>query len=459
MNPPPFDPNDRLPPSDRSAEICVLGAMILDASVIDEAASVLSRHDFFDPAHGLIFDLLVTMHGKDDPVDLVTVKAAALEAGILDQIGGVDGLLSIVDGVPSTSNLAHYAGIVKALSNKRRILRLAVLLQAAAFNPTVTAADLLETAESGLDQIATGRADERIISAQEAAESVLRDVQAAQAGDTPPGVMTSLEAIDAACGGMRPGELIVLAGATGSGKSTLADSIAVYVAAGGQRVLIASVEMLADERAQRILQIIGQVDGARMRKPQRLDAADWQALHEATERLRGMRLDFVTGELSTADVVSAAKRVKKRWGGLDLVVVDYLQLLTPTREQGTRRAEQVSAQAWAMKMQLAVGLKVPVLLLSQLTRSDLREDKPPSKFALKESGDIENHSNAIWLLWRPALDGKYASWCAGDETLFCQDKHRSMPLTPWSGPAAVRLKWSRRTTTFSHAYRGESFGA
>lgn len=450
MNP---DELTRLPPQDRAAEICVLGAMILDASRIDEATAIVTKADFFSPAHGLIFDLLVRMHADDQPIDLVTVKAAALEAGILEQIGGVDYLLALVDGVPMTSNVAHYAGIVQALALKRSLLRYGQTVLASAYEPTVTAAELAALAESQLDAIVTGRSDDRLTTAQEAAECVLRDVQAAEQGDSPPGLMTGLEAIDTASGGLRGGELVVVAGPTGSGKTTLADTIAVNVAEAGGRVLIASVEMLADERAQRLLQIIGQVDGSKMRQPKRLAAEDWTALYQATEALRAMKIDLVTGELTTADIVGAAKRTAKRRGGLDLIVVDYLQLLTPAGDPSARRAEQVSKMAWACKMQLAVTLRVPVLLLSQFRREDESKDLLPRKSWLKESGDIENHANVIWLLWKPDPGGKNATLCEQDEVMFCQDKHRSMPLTPWTGRASIRLRWSRRTTTFTAAYR------
>ena len=196
----------RIPPQDRAAEVCVLGAMILDASTIDEAQTIVGKDDFYAPQHGLIFDVLAKMRAADKPVDLVTLKNAALEAGVLDQIGGVDYLMELVDGVPATSNVGHYARIVKAMATKRAILQHSCRLTAAAYDASITADELLARAEAGLDAVTTGQADDRLTSAHEAAESVLRDVQTVQAGDMPPGVMTGLRAIDTACGGLRPGE-------------------------------------------------------------------------------------------------------------------------------------------------------------------------------------------------------------------------------------------------------------
>jgi replicative DNA helicase len=452
MNP---DDQHRLPPSDRTAEVCVLGAMILDASTIDDAGLLLRAQDFYTPAHGQIFGLLLDLHAADKPVDLVLVKQAAEAAGILDRIGGVDYLMELVDGVPSVANLPYYAGIVRDLATKRAMLTHAMTLQAAAYNPAVGAAALLATAEAGLGAISTGRTADALTTATDAAEAVLRDLEAVQRGEASAGLMTGLEAIDTACGGLRPGELVVIAGATGSGKSTLADTIAVRVADAGGRVHIASVEMLADERAQRLLQIIGQIDGSRMRQPHRLTVDDWTALQEATAELERMRITLHTGEMTTGQITANAKRAAKRMGGLDLVIVDYLQLITPTREQGANRREQIGAMAWSMKMQLGVGLKVPVMLVSQFRRQSDEKELWPRRSWLKESGDIENHSNVIWLLYRPEPGGKHAAHCAPDEVLLCQDKHRSMPLTPWTGDGSIKLKWSRRTTTFTHAYRAE----
>lgn len=441
-------PEMRLPPSDKAAEMCVLGSMLLHPACIPDVQAITCGADFYLPQNGQILETLNLMCAQDRPIDMVTVRDAAQAYGVLDQVGGVEYLLELVDGVPDTANVEYYATIVRDMAIQRRMIKLADEVIHAAYDPTVSAADLLEKAEAGLYDVAAGRTDLQLTTAIAAAERVMERAQTASDTKTPSCVLTHLDAIDTCSGGMRPGELIVLAGDTGCGKTTLADCIAVNVAEAGGKVLIVSVEMLADERAERFLQSIGQVQGHKLRSPERLEPEDWTNLYGAAGKLEGMNILIHGGKATSAQAVSQARRAGAKMGGLDLVVVDYLQLLTADQSQGKTRAERVSSMAWALKMDLAMGLEVPVILLSQLTRSSMKADDPPTMHDLKESGDIENHANAIWLLHRPPA-GQPQMW---DEVWFCQDKHRSMPKTPWEGDSAVRLKWDGMTTTFSEAY-------
>lgn len=445
-----MEPLERIPPQSREAEVCVLGAMILDPGTIPDCEAMLTSTDFYNPAHGHIFHALSRMVAAGVAVDLVTLKERLTTDGKLDAVGGVDYLVDLVEGTPGAANLEYYAGIVKTKSLQRSVITLCQGALREAYEPIESATELLGSIEEKLFAISHGRSGLELVRLVDAAQAVLAKADQMAQGMIAPGVMTGLGAIDDACGGMREGEVIVLAGDTGSGKTTLADTIGFNIACAGGKVLVVSVEMLADERAKRYLQVMSQVSGTRIRTPKRLGDVDWEKLHAAVGAMHGMPLMIHPGAATTAQVVSQARRAASKMEGLDLVIIDYLQLLTATREQGRSRAEQVSRMAWAIKMDLSMGLSVPVLLLSQLTRSGLKEHRPPSKHDLKESGDIENHANAIWLLHRPDPEKEECPW---SEVWFCQDKHRDMPSTPWRGMAAIRLEWERSTTTFKGSRR------
>jgi len=438
------NPAERVPPHDRPAEICVLGSMILAPETIDEAQATLSAADFYHPPHGLIFKALLSLSSGATPIDLVVLRNRLEADGTLAQVGGVEYLVELADGVPDASNIAHYAKIVRDMAIQRRLITHANALLAGAYNPVVSAADLLQTAEAGLYEISHGRTDLALVTAGDAATRVVDATSDYKDEETSPGIQTGLYALDDASGGMHPGELIVVAADTGMGKTTLADTITLNVADLGGKVFVVSVEMSDTERAQRYLMQRAKVAGFKFRKPERIEPEDWTKLIMAQDALERMGVRIHWGKATTAQILSQARRAASQMGGLDLVVVDYLQLLTPAPEQGRNRAERISAMAWSLKMELAMGLQVPVLLLSQLTRSSLKEKEPPSKHDLKESGDIENHANVIWLIHE-----------IGDHVVLCQDKHRSMPRTFWDserGAPCIYLDWDRPTTRFTRAY-------
>ena len=439
----------RIPPSDRMAEVCVLGSMILDNRCIDDVGAGLCADEFYLPAHALIFKALCDMQTTGGTIDLVLLRDELTRRGELETVGGVDYLVEIVDGVPATTNVDAYAAIVRAMATKRAMIRLTTNLCRDAYEPGVLAADLVTAAEKGVYEIANGRAGLGLVKASDAADIVIEHLGSADPQVKTTGIMTGLEALDSACGGMHGSELIVLAADTGMGKTSLADTITLNVAHNGGRVLVVSVEMSHTERAQRFLMSMGDVGGHKFRKPYLITEEDWTNLYGAAGRLTNMQIRIHWGNATTSQVVSQARRSAAQMGGLDLVVVDYLQLLKPEPDQGRTRAEKIATMAWALKMNVAMDLDVPVLLLSQLTRSSVKAGEHPTLHDLKESGDIENHANAIWLLDR-IPGAKAEPGCS--VTALNQDKHRSMPRTTWTGDTAIRLEWKRSTTTFTRAY-------
>ena len=433
----------RIPPQDTAAEMCVLGAMILEPPCIGEAVELVCKEDFYAPANQTVFAAIVGLSGTGKPVDLVTLKAALEDAGSMDSVGGTDYLGALVDGTPNASNMPYYAQIVSDRAAQRRIIRICANCMHEAYRPQECVSDLVSAFES--QAMAVRRNGGRgLIHLGAAGESEIAHMAKVRDGTEGPGIGTGYEHLDRATRNLRPGELIVLAGDTGVGKSALAHCIAWHNAMKNSKtVLICSTEMLASQVAKRILQIDTQESGWKLRYPQRLTSVEWDTVQGAVQKLHAVAAYILEGSASPSHIATQCRRIKQQCGSLDLVVVDYLQDLDADPDAGKTRTERVSATARAMKRH-AVELRVPVLLLASLNRESHKEQRPPRKWDLRQSGDIEYASDQVWLLHRDP-----AAASSEHRTIwFKLDKHRDGAETPWDGKGAIRLKFAPRTTTF-----------
>jgi len=368
------------------------------------------------------------------------------KAGTLERAGGQNGLIALIEGTPTTANAEHYARIVREKSIARRLIALCADTTAKAHDGPDSIARLLAEHTSRAYDLAPKDGQAQAVSLAEALDDAMAHAARVRDGTEPPGLMTGFAAVDRAMGGFAPGDLVTLAGDTSSGKTALAGCIAANIAQAGGRVLIVSREMQARELAKRLLQSAARVHGQRIRFARGLHEEDWRELGAAAEALRGLSIAIDTRSGTVADIALEAGKWSATWGGpLSLIVVDYLQLMKIEAAKGENRAGAVGRFAWGLKG-LAMDLSTPILMLSQLNRAGVIQGRPPNKHDLKESGDLENHSNAVLLLHRPADArpdpfGKFAVWCK-------VDKARDALVTPWTGPGAVRLAWQPAYTRF-----------
>jgi len=387
-------------PAHLEAEEAVLGAVLLEPSVIDDVLAHMQPEDMFAAKHRTIFVAMAELHQEGQPIDLVTLTAKLQDKQQLSEVGGVGYLTDLATSTPTAANVVHYAQRVREAAIERRAMqRMRRLLNEAAAG---NAAELV----SELQRLSTELADETA-EKQEASTlgSVLMDVyeQAERAAETGgrgvTGLATGYPDLDRMTTGLHPGEQIIVAARPGVGKTAFALNIATNAGKAGKSVIVFNLEMPAQQLAQRMLCAEANIDISRLRSGQ-LYPDDWEKMTTAIGRLSELpvMIDDSAG-LTVADIRARCRRVKRE-RGLDLVIVDYLQLLYGRRRRNDNREQEVADISRSLK-QLAKELDVPVIALSQLSRSvEQRQDKRPMLSDLRESGAIEQDADIVAFLYR-----------------------------------------------------------
>lgn len=411
---------DRTPPHDNDAEQCVLGAMMLSRDTIGDVIDIIDTRDFYRPNHATIFDTILDLYGRGEPPDAYTV-AAALNPTDLARIGGAPYLHTCIATVPTAANAAYYARIVSERAESRRLIEIGTRVTQIGYagrvdaddNPTDRAGQLFFDAVA---DHATGT-----VSTADLIRSTFDEIEAASRGDDP-GLSTGLHDLDDLLnGGLRAGQLILIAGRPGSGKSILTMDIARNAALRyGKGVEAFNLEMSGEEVMQRMLSAETGIPFHLIRRGKLTDS-EWTAITRAAGEIgnTGLHIDDYSGQTLTSIRARARRRAQR--GDLDLVVVDYLQLLTAGRRVESRQQE-VAEISRGLKL-LAKELRVPVVACAQLNRgSEQRSDKRPGLADLRESGSQEQDADVVILLHRDDYYDK-ESVRAGEADLIVA-KHR-----------------------------------
>lgn len=379
------------------AEESVLGAILL--SPIDgatEAVDMLRPGDFYRPAHQSIFEAVVALYDGNEPIDPVTVSSRLRATGDLDRVGGVASLTKLIDQVPTASNLAYYANLVKGAAVRRRLIRAVSDIRGLAERPELAVQDVLDEAEQSIFAVADGQNSSRPERLGGVLGEALEAFETAQAGEAA-GLLTGYRDVDQILSGLKPGNLAVLAARPSMGKSSWALGMAHRVAKQGMPVALFSLEMTRLELAQRLVCSDGRVDSSRAMRGE-LTEGEWSRLAESASRVNVLPLYIEdSGMLNVTTVRARARRIAREAGELGLVIVDYLQLM---EGRGENRQQEIASISRGLK-ELARDLKVPVLALSQLNRGvELRENKRPRLADLRDSGSIEQDSDVVMFLYR-----------------------------------------------------------
>jgi len=425
---------------------------------------LIAPGDFFTPEHGQLFGAILAVQDSGAPMELAAVAAELRRRGLMDKIGpdktdagGAAYVAELAEGYGfDTANARHYAERLHGLSARRELIRLAQSLNVKARQPEADAAALVEAAQRDLYELGCGAGDPaEPVSAGEAVAAAIARAEAVKAGEQRPGLPTGFGGIDRATGGMAPGDLWTLGAATSVGKTAFAHTVAACAAEEGGAVLIVSAEIDRLAVGNRLLAIVSGVDSSRLRAGN-LDETEHAARQVAAERIAAWRLAVFDRAASVPEIAVRARLLSARWRRpLSLIVADYLQLMRPDPGPGRQtRAQEIGGIAWGLK-QLAMDLGCPVLMLSQLNREGVKyeDDRPPGLYHLKESGDVENHSNVVLLLHRPrgiAPDGAGA-WPVWTKVA----KARDGRTTPWpsaTGYAAgsIVLRFRAACTRFEN---------
>lgn len=386
----------KLPPHSAMAERGVIGGALRWPAALDDVTPLLAADSFYDYRHQCVFRAMADLRAAGKPVDTVTVFEELRRRGQTADVPAAY-LAELWDEVPTGANVAYHAGIVRDRHLARSLIHFAGELARDAQDGAQPAEDLLGAAELALSALRLSGRESRLLAMPEVLDRATTRIDA-RGRSADPGVTTGLGGLDAMIGGFRGGELICLAARPSVGKSALAQAIATNAARAGRRVLFASLEMAAAEVGQRLLVAESGVPNYLVRHGRVGDreAADLVA---ASERLRPLPVLFDEDPGLSVARLAAKARAARRGGGLDLVVVDYLQLLKPENPRSPRH-EQVGSMSRSLKL-LAKELDAPVVALSQLTRAVDSEGRAPRLSDIRESGSVEQDCDVVILMHRP----------------------------------------------------------
>ena len=397
----------KMPPHSIEAEQSVLGGLMLDNEAWDRVAEKVVEQDFYLRAHRFIFAAMSRLAEASQPIDIITVSENLEANQQLDDVGGFAYLGEIAKNTPSAANILAYADIVRERAVVRDMISVAHDIADAGYDPQGrTSAELLDFAETKVFKIAEQRANAN--EGPEPISSILAKTidkidelykNPSKGGIT--GVSTGYIDLDKMTNGLQPSDLIIVAARPSMGKTTFAMNLCEHAAlASDKPVLIFSLEMPSEQIMMRMLASLGRVDQTKIRTGQ-LDDNDWARVASAIQLLNAegkMYIDDGSG-LTPTEVRSRARRVAREHGGLSMIMVDYLQLMTVPGMSENRTLE-IAEISRSLKA-LAKELKVPVVALSQLNRSlEQRADKRPVNSDLRESGSIEQDADLIMFIYR-----------------------------------------------------------
>lgn len=448
---------ERVPPQNIEAEQAVLGAMLIDKEAIAKATEVLSADDFYREAHRVIFSAMLELYNKNEAVDMVTVTEILKRDNKLEDIGGIAYITSLANVVLTAANVKYHAEIVAEKSVLRQLVRVSTEIAAMGYEANEDVGTLLDTAESRILEISNRKKKNDFT----AINDILMDsVQSIESLLQNKGGLTGLPAgfadLDKLTSGLHPSDFIILAARPSMGKTALALNIVQNVALRAHKVIggeprsvaFFSLEMSKEQLVNRMLCAEASIDSQRLRVGEMHDE-DWTHLWDACDTMSRAKIYIDdTAGITAMDMRSRARRLKAEHG-LDLIVVDYLQLMQGSgkRNNSGDRQQEVSEISRSLKA-LARELDVPVLALSQLSRSvESRQVKRPMLSDLRESGSLEQDADIVAFLYR---EDYYNPETENKHTELIIAKHRNGPVD------TVNLFFQKQFTKFVGFTKRES---
>lgn len=437
----------RLPPQNLEAERSLLGGLLLDPAALNKVIdSGLSSEDFYRDANGKIFECVCDLSAKSEPVDLVTLSAQLRNKGLFDQIGGSAYLTSLFEEAFSSAHVNQYAKIIKEKAVLRKIIGASNEIVESAYTGVEDLEEFLDGVETSIFEVTNSKVRPSVFAIRQVvAENMQRIQELSEKDSVVTGLATGFADFDKMTSGLQPGQLVIIAARPAMGKTSLALNMAENAAIHSKcSVAVFSLEMAKEELGFRFLTSLAKVDASEL-KIGRLKDRDWKALAKAASTLSECKI-FVddTPAISVLELRARCRRVQAEHG-LNLIVVDYLQLMRgtskPGRGGGDNREREISEISRGLKA-LAKELRVPVVALSQLNRGlESRTDKRPMLSDLRESGAIEQDADIVAFVYRDEVYNKESEDKGKAEFIIA--KHRA------GGVGTIRLTWDAQFTAFS----------
>ena len=440
----PKDTNDlkkvsRGMPNNINAENAVLGSILIDDKAADLLIPSLKADDFYLSANRTIFAVMKNLQNESVPIDTVSVADELERIGKLDEIGSISYLSELAESLPSAANCEYYADIVRRDSLSRRVIGVGNDIARFGYDSS-SGEEALAHAEQLVYGVAEENSPKALVHAGDALALAMKNIQDLQSGTTVKNIVyTGFPHYDRYTHGWKPGEIIILAARPSVGKTALALNIAANVSINyGKRVAVFSLEMPADLLAKRMLAYVSKIPFDSMNDAGAMKDSDYAKLFKAYKTLIASEIYLDDFSMNTpADVLSKCRRLKRE-KGLDLVIIDYLQLMSAG---GSVESRQVEVSSMSRKLKVyAKELGCPILVLSQMSRNiEQRPDHTPLMSDLRESGGIEQDADVVMFLNNPS---KYNNALPEDEVILDVKKNRN------GATGEIKLKWDKYTTSF-----------
>ena len=437
--------NERTMPHNIEAEQSVLGSMFLSKYALQKCVESLEANQFFLDSHHKIFNVINDLSEEGKPIDITTVTAELDKRKELNQIGGVEYIAEITSLVPSAANVDEYIRIVSEKSILRKLIDTAIEIESDGYKSVNSLEDILDNAEKKILNVVKTRKGSEFRSIQDVLSKTQEDLEKlSQNKGEITGIPTGFYDLDRITSGFHGNELIILAARPAMGKTAFALNIATNIAINSKKsVALFNMEMGAEQLATRMLSSVGQIEGYKLRNG-RLEHNDWKRINEAISRLADTNI-FIddTPGMTIGEIRAKCRRLASSEKGLDIVIIDYLQLISGSAKYAGNRQQEIAEISRSLKT-LAMELEIPIIALAQLSRSvESRDDKRPILSDLRESGSIEQDADIVAFLYR---DDYYNKESAYDENTsrseFIIGKHRNGPTT------TIDLLFKRNTSTF-----------
>lgn len=435
--------SERIPPHNEEAEKSVLGAAMLSKDALFEVLETVKPRDFYNPQHREIFNAITSLYRKGEPVDTLTVSEELKKLGSLELAGGRAYIAALSVDVPSTANAGQYAKIVSEKAVLRSLIEASDQVTEKCYQEKQDANEVLDFAEKGIFGISQSRQAKDVIPLSDVLmENIdIIDKVSQMQGETI-GVPSGFKDLDRMLSGFQKSNLIVVAARPGMGKTAFALNVAQNAALKSNAdVLIFSMEMSKEELGQRLLSMESRIESQKL-KTGDLNRTDWDDLNRALDVLSEAQIyiDDTPG-IGMMEIKNKCRRMKAE-KKLDLIVVDYLQLMSDTSRRSENRVQEISVLSRNMKL-LAREMDCPVILLSQLSRGpEQRQDHRPVMADLRESGSIEQDADVVLMLYRDDYYNKEDSQKPGVCEVIVA-KHRS------GSTGSVELTWLEKYTRFA----------
>lgn len=438
-----MDKNLKLPPQNIEAEAAVLGALMLDPNSIIRVADVLVPEDFYKPVHAKIYESILGLFQKHEPIDILSITARLKEDGTLADLGGSTYLSELVSAVPTAFHVSHYAKIVKEKRILRDLISASSAISEKAFNPDQDIEDLLDDIEQKIFSISQRSVAQKFVPVKDDLRNAYERLERLHRGEGMlRGIPTGFPGINNILSGLQDSDMIVVGARPSLGKTSFVLDIARHAAIREKKsVGIFSLEMSRDQVIDRLISAEAHVPLWKLRTGKITDESDFELIQQALHTLSETNL-FIDDSASPTilQMRSMARRLQVEHG-LHLLIIDYLQLTQP-RTNSDNLVQQITETSRGIKA-LARELKVPVIAVSQLSRAvDQREVKVPRLSDLRESGSIEQDADVVMFLYRKDRDR--VSVLPEEENIaeIIIAKHRNGPL------GTVRLKFDQDRATF-----------